>query len=226
MDGSSSNRRVRGFTLVELLLSLALGVLVAGILAALLHGLLSAGEGQSRRLQGPYAAQDALRTLSREISCAFAPPVPDLPPVELSTSTEPGKPDVRLAFYATVPAEAAWPGAYDLRHVAIEMHRTGDGICELRRIAAPCSGPGTNAPVTNILLSGRFTLTIEAAEADAPDTFLPEWPLPEGEVTRLPVALRLSLGQPDEPPLRTEVLIQAASEIPSPVSRETVETEP
>ena len=79
--------RQTGFTFIELLLALALGTLVAVILAALVHGLIVAGAGQSSRTRGPFAARAALRTLSREISCAFAPPVKDLAPLRLSTST-------------------------------------------------------------------------------------------------------------------------------------------
>ena len=55
MNRSASIDRRSGFTLVELLLSIALGVLVAAVLAALIHGLLAAGEGQAARLRGPRA---------------------------------------------------------------------------------------------------------------------------------------------------------------------------
>ncbi len=216
MHPNPSNARQAGFTLVELLLAMALGVLVAGILAALIHGLLAAGEGQATRLQGPFAARAALRTLSREIACAFAPPVKDLPPLQLSTSTETAKPEVHLEFYLPVPAEPRAIHGYDIEHVTYEVFQTGNGRRELQRISAPCSGSFTNAPVTNRMLNGRFTLTIEAVTNEIART---EWPPPKTEKSGLPTSVRLSLSLPGEKPLQTEVLIQTATGIRSPVER-------
>jgi prepilin-type N-terminal cleavage/methylation domain-containing protein len=206
----------QGFTLVELLLAIALGVLVAGILAALIHGLLNAGEAQASRARGPLAARAALRALAREIACAYAPPVQNLAPLTLATSTEPGKPEVSLAFYAPVPAEPLSIGGYDIEHVTFEVVRDGPDLRELRRISAPCSGPLTNAPLTNRLLSGRFTLAIEALTNGTAQV---EWPPPKMETPVLPASLRLSLSLPGEDPLQTEVLIQTAHGISSPVER-------
>lgn len=206
--------------MVELLLAMALGVLVAGILAALIHGLLSAGEVQSARASGPVAARAAIRALSREIACAFAPPVQDLVPMKLSTSTEPGQPEVQLAFYAPVPIGPWTSHSYDIEQVTYTVLQTGDGLHELQRISAPCSGPFTNAPVTNRLLTGRFTLAIEAVTND---TAHAEWPLPKTDNPVLPTSMRLSLTQPGEAPLRTEVLIQTATGIHSPIERKPAE---
>lgn len=209
--------RRNGFTFVELLLAMALGALAAAILAVLIHGLMTAGDIQSDRLHGPVAARSALRTLSREAACAFAPPVQNLTPMELTTSTEPGKPEVRLAFYAPAP-DAVLPGGYDILRVAYEVHRSGDGRKELRRLDAPCSGPLTNAPSTNILLQGRFTLAIEALENETPHA---EWPPPDQSPPALPPSLHLALTWNKEPPFETETLVQAATGIRSPLERET-----
>ena len=84
-----SRRRVAGFTLVELLLSLALGVLVALILSALLRGLLAADQAQSLRLRGPLAARGALRTMSLEIAAAFPPPGTNTIPLQLEAAPPP-----------------------------------------------------------------------------------------------------------------------------------------
>lgn len=210
--------RRSGFTLVELLLAIALGALVAAILAALIHGLLAAGDGQSARAQGP-AARLALRTLSREIACAYAPPDEDLPPLRLSTSTEVGQPEVVLAFYAPVPAAGfPPPQGYDVEHVRYEVVPAAAGHRELRRISAPCSGPLTNAPATNRLLNGRFALAIEAVTNG---TAHAEWPRPQTAEPGLPTSLRLTLALPGEEPLQTEVLIQTATGIRSPLERKT-----
>lgn len=208
--------RPGGFTLVELLLALALGVLVTAILGALIHGLLTVGTGQSGRIRGPLAARAAVRTLAREISCAFAPPVKDLVPLTLAASTEIGQPEVALSFYAPVPAEPRALGGYDIEQVTYEVAAAGNGRRVLRRIAAPCSGPLTNAPVTNLLFEGRFSLAIEAVTNG---TAAAEWPPRDAAEPALPPSLRLSLALPGEDPLQTEVLIQAAAGIRSPVER-------
>ena len=102
MTPPSATRHRDGFTFIELLLAIALSALVAGILALLIHGLLVAGNGQAQRQKGPFSARSALRTLSREVACAFAPPVQDWVPFTLTTSTEPGQPEVRLTFFVPV----------------------------------------------------------------------------------------------------------------------------
>ena len=218
MNSAFPSPRTSGFTLVELLLAIALSVLVAAILAALIRGLLTAGDGQSSRIRGPLAARAAVRTLSREIACAFAPPIKGLAPLKLATSTEPGKPEVSLSLYAPVPAESGTAGDYDIEHITYEVLQDGPESRELHRISAPCSGPLTNAPTTNLVLNGRFTLAIEALTNGTAQT---EWPPPQAETPVLPTSLRLSLSLPGEDPLQTEVLIQTATGIPSPVERKT-----
>jgi prepilin-type N-terminal cleavage/methylation domain-containing protein len=221
MNPASPIVRRAGFTLVELLLAIVLGVLVAGILAALIHGLLSAGSGQSARIQGPVAARAAIRTLSREIACAFAPPIQDLAPLRLSTSTESGQPEVVLAFYAPVPAtEPAFAQDYDIAQITYEVRQTGPGRRMLQRISSACSGPLTNAPTTNVVLSGRFELALEVITNGEAHV---EWPLPASEKPTLPTSLRLSLAMPGEPLLQTEVLIQSATGIRSPRERKSEE---
>ena len=213
MSRASPSIRPSGFTFVELLLALALGALVAAILGLLVHGLFSAGNSQTARLRGPFAAQAALRTLSREISCAFAPPVKDLAPLRLSASTEIGKPEVVLAFYVPVPA----PLGYDIEQVTYEVAPTRGPLRELRRISAPCSGPYTNVPVTNLLFEGRFALAIEAMTNG---TACAAWPPDQTpDKPTLPASLRLTLSLDGQEPLRTEVLIQAAAGIQSPLDR-------
>ena len=216
MNSPAPSTRTAGFTMVELLLAIALGVLVAGLLAALIHSLWTARESQAGRARGPQAARAALRVLSREIACAFAPPVKGLVPLKIETSTEPGKPETVLAFYAPVPADGFTDGRYDIAQITYEVARDGAGLRELRRIAVPCSGPGTNAPVTNRLLNGRFTLAIEALTNG---TAQAAWPPPNAEAPVLPGSLRLSLAWQGEPSIQTEVLIQAAHGISSPIER-------
>ena len=205
--------RPSGFTFVELLLALALGALVAAILGTLVHGLFTAGEGQAGRLRGPFAARAALRSLSRELACAFAPPDENRPPLQLSVSTEVGRPETVLSFYAPVPG----PLGGDVEQVTYEIAPGRGARREWRRISVPCSGPLTNAPVTNVLFEGRFALAVEVL---ADGTAHSVWPPPKGETkTGLPPSVRLTLALPGQAPQQTEVLIQTAAGIRSPVER-------
>ena len=216
-------RRSRtGFTMVELLLALALGVLVAAILATLVHGLLTAGESLTGRVQGAFAARAAVRALAREAACAFAPPVEGLVPLQLSTSTEPDQPQVQLAFYVPVPLAAPVVDGYDIEQVTWTVKPFADGHRELQRISVPCSGPFTNVPVTNLWLEGQFELAIAAVTNDTEAT---AWPPPGTEKPVLPPSLRFSLVLPGEVPIHTEVLIQTANGIRSPIERDTNSTE-
>ncbi len=213
-----SSRSRAGFTLIELLLAIALGVLVAAILAALVHSLLSAGDVLSARTRGPFAARAAVRELAREIACAFPPPGPDSVPLQLAASTDPDQPQVRLAFFVPVPAEPRGAGGYDLQQVVWSVQPFPDGRRELRRVSAPCSGPRTNAWTTNVWLQGNFSLAVEAVTNG---TGLAEWPPPRtADSPGLPPSLRLALALPGAEPIRTEVLIQTANGIRSPVARQ------
>ena len=213
MSRSIPRIRPSGFTFVELLLALALGALVAAILGLLVHGLFAAGEGQSGRLRGPYAARAALRHLSRELACAFAPPAEGLPPLQLAVSTEVGRPETVLSFYVPGPG----PLGYDVERVTYEIAPTRGPRREWRRISAPCSGPRTNAPATNVLFEGQFALAVEVLADGAAHAV---WPPPKGEPPPgLPASLRLTLALPGQEPWQTEVLIQAATGIRCPIER-------
>lgn len=212
--------RRSGFTLVELLLALTLGTLAAIVLAMLLRAVLTADHAQAERLQGPRRARAVLRSLGRELSCAYAPALPDdAPPFTLATSTELGKPRLVLQCYAPVVlAPAPYPDAYDIHQVTYLLHDRGKGRAELQRVAAPCSGPGANAPVTNTLLAGPFTLEIAALTNQQAHA---EWPPPAATNALLPQALHFTLRWQNQPePFQLETLIHAAHSVPSPRHRE------
>ena len=216
-----SRSKPTGFTFVELLLALALGALIAGVLAALVHGLMSAGLRQGQRLRDPANARAALRSMARELACAFAPPVKNLAPLTLAATTEPGKPAVAISFYAPVPAAPPPPLNYDLQHITYELRSGDGGGYQLQRISVACSGPETNRPATNLLLAGRFTLVIEALTNGIAHA---EWRPKNQAEAGLPDVVRLTLQAPDRPEVQTEALIQVSQPLVTPVERPPVET--
>ena len=217
MPPTAPQPRRGAFTFVELLLALALGALAVFSIGLLLRTLLVSGTHQAQRLRGPFAAQAALRALSRELACAFPPPDADLVPLRIATSTEPGKPELRIEFYLPLFDQPAFPDAYDVHAVAYEVRSLGNGRRELLRISAPCAGPFADSPSTNLLHSGRFALAVEAV---ADDVAHDQWPPPGDAPPTLPSSLRFELAvDPGSPPRRAEVLLHAATTIRSPLDR-------
>ncbi|MDR0993741.1 MAG: GspJ family type II secretion system protein [Verrucomicrobiota bacterium] len=219
MHRSGAASRREGFTLVELLLAVTLGVLATAVLASLLHGLLSAVRIQATQTEGPEAARAALRQMSRELASAFAPPDPDEVPFALQHSHEPGKPSMSLSFYATVPYLPGTFAAYGIEHITYEVVHSGPGDQrELRRISVPSAGPRSGAPTTNILLRGAFRLS---AAIPTQGNLEEEWPPPAMETAELPPAVRLTLDglAPSSTAYTMETLVQAAHGISSPIER-------
>lgn len=174
-------------------------------------------------MNGPFHTRAAIRIMARELACAFSPPVKNLPPLTLATSTEPGKPAVAISFYAPVPAPPPPLQNYELEHITYEVRTGADGRQQLQRISVACSGPGTNSPVTNLLLEGRFTLAVKAVTNGTGRT---EWPPEKAGEPGLPAAVRLALQAPDAALIQTEALIQSGQTIRSPLERPPEEAAP
>lgn len=208
------------FTLVELLLAVALGAIVAFILAAIVHGLVLGDRTQTRHLAGPVAARSALLRMARETSCAFAPPDPEITPLTLERPTDWGEPELRLSFYLPVPSRVEdLPGFHGVERITYEVRPSPDGAGrrDLVRLSAPCSGPGTNDVRETTLLRGPFHLTVRVPDSSNPANPLPEtWPREEdsdqnaSEQPPLPPSLWFSLTLPGHPPIETEALVHCA----------------
>ena len=217
------------FTLVELLLAVALSAMVAAILAAVVHGLVQGDRAQTRHLSGPDAARSALLRMAREASCAYAPDGALSSGNDTNTSApfllthpvadDPDAPDLRLEFYLPVPSRAPrLPGFYGLDRVSYEVRRVpspsgppSPDLRELVRRSAPCSGPRTNDTATVLLLRAPFTLAIRIPSDDS-DT----WPLPDAteDSSPLPTSLLFTGRLPDTPPISAETLIHCANPLP------------
>ncbi len=212
--------RREAFTLVELLLAVALGAVAALILAAILHGLVQGDRAQTRHLEGPVAARTALLRLARETSCAFAPPDPETTPLTLERPTDWGEPELRLSFYLPVPSRVeGLPGFHGVERVTYEVRPSPDGAGrrDLVRLSVPCAGPLTNDVQETTLLRGPFHLAVRVPDPAVPADPMPEtWPRGGGGgqdasgQPPLPPSLRFSLALPGQSPLETEALVHCA----------------
>lgn len=239
MPARRGGRESVGFTLVELLVAIALGSLVALILASLLHGLILGDRAQTRHLEGPVAARSALLRLARETACAFAPPDPKITPLTLATSSEPGEPEVRLAFYLPVPSRApGLPGFYGVEKVTYEVRTAEPGngrdqpvpVRELVRVSSPCAGPRADEKRKTTLLRGPFNLVVRVpgTEKEKPGGSMAEtWP-PTGKSRGkgadngqppLPPSLWFSIRLPGEKAIETEALVHCAHGLDAPNGR-------
>lgn len=213
------------FTLVELLLAVALSAMAALVLAAILHGLVRSDRAQTRHLAGPVAARAVLLRMARETACAFAPPGesagdPSNAPFSLSrpVDDDPAEPDLRLAFYVPVPSRAPQlPGFYGVERVVYEVRPLPGGGRgrELSRLSVPCAGPRTNDVKKTILLRGDFKLSIQAGDtAGTDDPSAGIWP-PEGASgagngSALPESVRFSILLPGQKAVETETQVHCA----------------
>lgn len=239
MPPAKQGARRGGFTLVELLVAIALGSLVALILASLLHGLIRSEQVQTRYLEGPVAARSALLRLARETSCAFAPPDSQITPLSLDLSAEWGEPELQLAFYLPVPSRAPQlPGFYGVERVAYEVRTVGGEagtkgapVRELVRISSPCAGPQANDELETVLLRGPFTLVIRVSGAEGDnsgDSMAETWPPPKAASGKdasdgqppLPPSLWFSIRLPGQDAIETEALVHCAHVLPPPKGRE------
>lgn len=221
------------------MVSVALGSLVALILASLLHGLIRSDRAQMQHLEGPVAACSALLRLARETACAFAPPDPKIAPLTLETSDEWGMPELRLSFYLPVPSHVpGLPGFYGVEKVTYEVRSVENGgggypsapMRELVRISSPCAGPRADDKRKSTLLRGPFTLVVRVAggEEGKPDASMAEtWPpagKPRGkggsdEQPPLPPSLWFSLRLPGQEAIETEALVHCAHVLEAPNGR-------
>jgi hypothetical protein len=156
----------------------------------------------------------ALRILSRE-SCAPSPPRER--PCRWSCPPPPNPASPRSASPFSSPCpKPTFPVPTTFIRSPMKSMRS-KGLRELRRIAAPCSGPFTNAPVTNLLLKVTSPCHRRHHQRHA----AAEWPPPDRYRLPGPAPFPASRARPARPktPPPDRSLIQAATGIRSPVER-------
>ena len=160
---------------MELLAAVGIGAAVALALAGLSWGVVRLAEGQSGR-ERVWRAETALSRMAQDLACAYAPPAKEGEVVFSSERPEEGGGrEGKIEFWR--PEErAAWSDMYGVRRVVWEWKKSGKGRLVLTREERPSSGPGTNAPLREVLLDGDFSMVASfraapkrpAAEGDRP----------------------------------------------------------
>ena len=84
---------------------------------------------------------------------------------------------------------------------------------------------GYTPTASAVVVPFRGNRTAGAMRFDLPDAAHAEWPPADAETPVLPTSMRLVLSRPGEEPLRTEVLVQTANGIRSPIERKVEEPE-
>lgn len=196
------------FTLIETMLSIAVAALVVLLVFSIYHTTMQVLRGQAARQEHSGRTHDALRQISRRLSCAMEYTAPEtvsfalVPPEESETEL------LELSF---VSAEAV-PGRrrewYRPVSVKIACEKDGNRL-RLVETLKPMTGPAETNTLT--LAEGIAVFSVHVFDGEE---WLNKWPQPEQPV--IPRAARLRLEFPPEtgrPSAETEVFIPAGNVI-------------
>jgi len=208
MDRRPSLKRTAAFTLIETMLSIAVGALVILLVFSIYHTTMQVVRGQAARQERSGRAHDALRDISRRLACAMEYTAPETVSFSVlpAEESETGFPE--LAF---ISAEAA-PGLRRewYRPVAVKITCETDGRnSRLVETLKPMSGPVTTN--TTVLAEGTAAFSVRVYNGEE---WLEKWPQPEQPV--LPRAARIRIEFPPETgrdPAETEVFIPAGNAV-------------
>ena len=205
-----------GFTLIELILAIAIASLVVTLVFSTYHTVTVILQGQEDRRRGADKVADAVRQLERDLACTFAPKSDAACGFELQKGTTPAA--ARLSFCtAVMPANET-----DLRW--FELHRVVYGIGAdaanspvLFRADQPLAGPGAFAPpVTNTLAVGVESFRVSVYDGAA---WNEEWSSAGSgcpRAARIELTTKYGSGSKN---FQTEVLIPVGNPVTSRVIR-------
>ncbi|MBP7829212.1 MAG: prepilin-type N-terminal cleavage/methylation domain-containing protein [Kiritimatiellae bacterium] len=204
-----------GFTLVELLIAMAIAGLLVGVVYALYHTVMTAVSGRRVRDEELVRAGRAIDAVSADLAALFPAPGEE-GRVRLGLE-EPGatnRSDLAFCTLRLSPGEAdsRW---LEVRRVRYRLDPVGGEAGRLLCEHRPVSGPGAEAMATNELFVGAAAFRVrfyDGAEWQS------EW---EGTAEQMaPRAARIELDLPGENrSFRTEVLVHAGSVFTSRLAR-------
>ncbi len=212
-----------GFTLIELILAMAIASLVVTLIFSTYHTVTVTLQGQQDRRRGADKAADAVRQIERDLTCAFAPKSDAACAFELQKGTTPAA--ARLSFCtAVMPANETDLRWFELRRVVYGIGADAENAPVLFRAEQPLAGPGAFAPpVTNALATGVESFRVSVYDGAE---WSEEW---SSAGSSCPRAARIELTArhgSGTNTFQTEVLIPAGNPVTSSVSRAGVPAHP
>lgn len=186
-----------GWTLLELMLALAIGMLVIALVCSAYHTVMQMLERRAIRQGGDEEVFTLLDRITTDLTRIVLPGVSDACPLLLETETTGNPPRVTLSFCTALPDD---PGHdmrwYDVHHVTYALRESSSNR-ELIRVVQPQAGPGNlDPPVTNVLI-GRvvhFRPTFYR-EGEWDDTWSAKSEDPLPRAVRLELALENNGGE-------------------------------
>ncbi len=169
VDGPDRRRPTRcatnhAFTLVELLIALALSGLVILLVLALSYTVSRALTDRQTRRTGPDAAWQALDQMARDLGNSFPVAGYEQGGFELSTEESARGPLSQLAFCsAERPVSEEDPRWFNLYHITYRLDVTPRPPGRLIRTRQPLAGPGALQPPEETVCAeniARFTVTV------------------------------------------------------------------
>lgn len=151
-----------GFTLIELIVSLAIAVVVIMLAYSIYHTLISTLRGQERRSQGPDEITWGLQSLTEDLTRLIPVRNPESCGFNLTVDNQAPLLSVECSFCTMVPREdvegARWADVVHIRYtVSVEGKQA-----VLVREARPISGPAALEPPTrSVLIQGLTGFRME-----------------------------------------------------------------
>lgn len=211
----------QGFTLLEVLLALAVAVLVITLAGSLYYTAARTVAGQENRNRGRHAAIRALERLTHDFTSAL-PHVRD-GDCAFELGRSPDAPDMAACRFCRtrVPGEETDAQWYEVREIT--LHVTADAQrpdrWNLVRVSRAREGEAAMAPaVTNILLHGITDFQLSLRDKK---TWRDNWGEKAPKGTPSAARIELRYGQTGEDVLRTEFTIPAGQVVPSTLERGT-----
>jgi prepilin-type N-terminal cleavage/methylation domain-containing protein len=204
----------RGFTLIETLLAIGIGVVVLLLVYSIYHTTLAVRENQGRRRTGPAAAADALDRISRDLASAVMPANERGCPFSLEAAGASGASELTFTTLTAHTGESpAWHSP-----ICVTYMLEGAGERQrLVRLEQAVDGPEAGVNTTNVLVRSVDFFEVRVFNGM---TWEDEWL--EAGSDMLPAAAGVRIGLPGEEPARqheTEIFIPAGNIITSAVER-------
>jgi len=181
------SRHSAGFTLLELLLAIAIAVTAASVMILLFGSVSRFVAGENSRAGTRAAAERALQAIRNDAACALLQEE-DLACL-LSLAQGPEGPVLSLCATRRAPDDegAEWAETVSVQYRAAPGAGTDIDFLQIER---PLTGVGSLAgPVTNLLVRNVASLRMEIFDGSA---WRPAWPPEEGK--QRPRLLRIAIG--------------------------------